>query len=54
MATKPLARILLVEDDQAIRETTADLLLLEGYVVDCASGGDAAVQYLTHTEALPD
>ncbi|NBX59291.1 MAG: response regulator [Opitutaceae bacterium] len=54
MATKPLARILLVEDDQAIRETTADLLLLEGYAVDCASGGDAAVQHLTHTEALPD
>ena len=52
--TKPVARILLVEDDEAIRETTADLLILDGYVVDCASGGDEAVQYLTNTEELPD
>jgi CheY-like chemotaxis protein len=48
MATTPAGRfeILIVEDDSDSRETLADLLDLEGYLVDCAANGREALDRL--------
>jgi two-component system chemotaxis response regulator CheY len=46
-------RILLVEDDIAIREILHQVLLVEGYDVDVASDGIDALSTLQHSEA-PD
>jgi CheY-like chemotaxis protein len=39
-------RILLVEDDIALRDALAELLREEGYRVDCASNGSDALRHL--------
>ncbi len=44
-------RILIVEDDTAIRETMAELLLQEGYDVTCAANGAEALEALEASEA---
>jgi DNA-binding NtrC family response regulator len=38
------ARILVVDDDQPVREVLREILLGEGYTVDCAGGGDEALE----------
>jgi CheY-like chemotaxis protein len=47
----PRARILIVEDDVAIRQTVAELLEDEGYQVDCAVNGADALALLERSEA---
>jgi len=49
--TEPAPRlpVLVVEDDQAIRATLAELLVDEGYDVDCAADGNEALAML-HSE----
>jgi len=47
-------RILVVEDDESIRESTKDLLEIEGYVVECVKNGDEGLRALRNTESLPD
>ncbi len=46
-------RILLVEDDPALRETLADVLSDQGYDVACACNGQEALERLDH-EVHPD
>ncbi len=46
-------RLLLVEDDFALRAHLAELLMQEGYYVGCAADGAEAVRRL-QTEPLPD
>ena len=46
------ARILLVEDDTAIRQTLAEVLEDEGYEVACAANGAEALAHLTRS-AVP-
>src|SRR4051794_17286128 len=48
MGTRPSGRfgILIVEDDADSRETLADLLDLDGYLVDCAANGREALDRL--------
>src|SRR5690349_13371613 len=41
--------ILLIEDDQGIRENTAELLEMAGYAVLTADNGDAGVKQALHT-----
>ena len=45
-------RILLVEDDHALRETLSDVLSEEGYQVACASNGLEALDRLSR-DSLP-
>jgi CheY-like chemotaxis protein len=47
-----IRRVLLVEDDRAIRETIAELLEAEGYGVRCAGNGAEALALLA-SEAPP-
>lgn len=47
------ARILLVEDDEGIRDSVAECLELEGYAVSTVSNGSAALDWLSR-EAPPD
>jgi CheY-like chemotaxis protein len=47
----PHPRILLVEDDCAIRQTVAELLEEEGYQVECAVNGADALTRLERSEA---
>jgi two-component system, OmpR family, response regulator MprA len=48
-----MRRILLVDDDKALRTTLARALSLEGYIVDVAEDGARAVAHL-QTGTLPD
>ena len=41
---KPVVRILLVEDDEVIRETTRSVLEEEGYTVEEAVTGEEALE----------
>jgi CheY-like chemotaxis protein len=50
---RPLHRVLLVEDDHALRETIADVLSDEGFEVACACNGRDALEKLAHGQ-LPD
>jgi CheY-like chemotaxis protein len=43
---RPIHRILVVEDDRALRETLADILADEGYEVACVSNGREALESL--------
>jgi len=45
--------ILLVEDDWAIRETVADVLLSEGFEVTCAANGEEALHRLGEAADQP-
>jgi CheY-like chemotaxis protein len=45
--------ILIIEDDEAIRETLASVLEDEGYQVQCAAHGRAALQQLRSGAPLP-
>jgi two-component system chemotaxis response regulator CheY len=47
-------RILVVEDDDEIRETLADVLGSEGYQVRTAENGQAALESLRAGESLPE
>ncbi|HZZ85041.1 MAG TPA: response regulator [Anaeromyxobacteraceae bacterium] len=46
-------RVLLVEDDDDLREITAECLALEGFLVDAACDGVAALEQLER-DPLPD
>lgn len=46
-------RILLVDDDRALRETLSDILSEEGYQVDCACNGREALDRLSR-DSLPN
>jgi CheY-like chemotaxis protein len=48
------ACVLVVEDDNDIRETVAELLLEEGYQVRSAASGQDALEWLRREELLPD
>jgi two-component system, OmpR family, response regulator CpxR len=50
---RPLHRILVVEDDRALRDTIADILSDEGFEVACASNGREALDQLAR-EQPPD
>ncbi len=41
---EPAPRILIIDDEAAIRESLETLLVLEGYVVDLAPEGQAGLQ----------
>lgn len=45
--------ILVVEDDEAIRETMTEILELEGYKVEARENGQVALDYLASTKELP-
>jgi CheY-like chemotaxis protein len=45
-------RLLLVEDDFILRAHLAELLMLEGYDVSCASDGAQALSKLLHEQAF--
>ncbi len=47
-------RILLVEDDDALREVLAEVLADEGYEVDCAANGREALEHLRGSVPSPD
>ncbi len=47
----PQARILLVEDDSALRATLAEVLEERGYEVHCAGNGRQALEALGHAPA---
>ncbi len=47
------ARILLVEDDEGIRESVAECLQIEGYDVSAVSNGSDALEWLAR-EVKPD
>lgn len=51
--TTQLCDILIVEDDESIRWSLAELLTDEGYQVATAEHGKAALDYLQQTETLP-
>lgn len=53
-ATGKGKKLLIVEDDPAIRETLAELLEIEGYSVDIAANGQEAMKYLLSASLLPD
>jgi signal transduction histidine kinase len=44
------ARLLVVDDEESLRITTAAILEKEGYIVDTASSGDDAVEQLNNTD----
>lgn len=44
------ARLLVVDDEENLRITTAAILEKEGYTVDTASSGDEAIALLAHTD----
>ena len=46
-------KVLVVEDDESIREAMKDLLETEGYTVECAVNGDEGIQALRRTGPLP-
>lgn len=46
-------RILIIEDDQAIREALVDLFESEGYQVERAVNGQEGIERLTSAQSLP-
>lgn len=46
--------ILVVEDDEAIRETMTEILELEGYQVESRENGQVALEYLSQAKTLPN
>jgi CheY-like chemotaxis protein len=49
-----MGRILLVEDDEALREVLAEVLAGEGYRVECAANGQQALDRLNRSDPSPD
>jgi CheY-like chemotaxis protein len=47
-------RVLIVEDELALREAWGDLLASEGYAVEAAAHGREALQRLESSDSLPD
>jgi CheY-like chemotaxis protein len=47
-------RLLVVDDDEHIRDALADILSDEGYVIDTANQGQDALDRLRSTDTLPD
>jgi len=54
MENPPPSRILIVDDDQALCRLLADYLQREGFVVDVAHDGDAALTHLRNSAERPD
>ena len=54
MENPPPSRILLVDDDQALCRLLADYLQREGFVVEIAHDGDAALTHLRNSTERPD
>jgi two-component system, OmpR family, response regulator CpxR len=54
METPPPSRILIVDDDQALCRLLADYLQREGFVVDLAHDGEAALTHLRNSAERPD
>jgi two-component system response regulator CpxR len=54
MQTPNPSRILIVDDDRALCRLLAEYLQREGFVVDVAHDGDAALALLRHTAERPD
>lgn len=54
MQTSPPSRILIVDDDRALCRLLADYLQREGFVVDLAHDGDAALAQLRDAAQRPD
>ncbi len=52
-ASRVRPRILIADDDSSMREALADFLRSEGYEVDVADGGAAALAALTDRERRP-
>jgi CheY-like chemotaxis protein len=50
----PRTRILLVEDDEALRDVLAEVLADEGYHVECAANGREALESLARCACPPD
>src|SRR5512136_2016553 len=48
--SRPMDRILVVEDDSFFREVFQELLREEGYEVDSAASGDEALEMIYHNE----
>lgn len=46
MAVKPRRPVLIVDDDDELRETFSDALRFEGHAVDCARNGEEAIVWL--------
>ena len=46
-------KILLIEDDEDIRELLKELLTCAGYLIDCACNGRDALTHLRSNEPLP-
>ena len=47
-------KVLVVEDDESIRESTKDLLESSGYAVECARNGEEAIQGLRRSGRSPN
>jgi PleD family two-component response regulator len=47
------ARLLVVDDEESLRITTAAILEREGYIVDTASSGDEAIRAASKTRIRP-
>lgn len=45
--------VLIIEDEEAVRESIRDVLELQGYVVIAAGDGQTALEYLQLTDKLP-
>ena len=54
MENKTQRHVLVVEDDEGIRETLRDILLDEGYAVSAAENGRRALDLLDEGEVSPD
>src|SRR6202167_5858899 len=46
VSTEPAHRILIIDDEAAIRESLETLLVLEGYLVDLAAEGQAGLKFI--------
>ena len=49
-----MARLLVVDDDQRVRELLSRLLAREGHVLACAGSGDEALAALGQSDSPPD
>lgn len=45
-----MAKILVIDDEEAVREVLTDFLVSEGYLVECAENGKRALQLIEKTD----